>query len=169
MPRFIFLLCLFSSISLAAQKQDTIRHAGGKTEVVTIIEIPPAQQSQAGDTSVIPTKVNTINGIDTSEVYSYTQDPPLFPGGEAAYHKFVKDNLRVPQTSDVQGTVYVSAIIERNGLVTQVKIQKNIPGCKECDQEALRVLSLMPRWQPAMLAGTPVRAMIYLPVKFSIN
>ena len=86
--------------------------------------------------------------------------------------KFIQVNVRYPKTaldSNRQGTSYITFVVERDGSMSNVKVQKGAAGCPECDQEALRVVSSISGWQPGMLQGKPVRTQFTLPVRFKIR
>jgi len=68
--------------------------------------------------------------------------------------------------SGIQGTVYVTFVVERNGNVTDVKILRGIGG--GCDEEALRVVQNMPKWEPGKQRGKPVRVQFNMPIKFTL-
>lgn len=88
--------------------------------------------------------------------------------------EFVYGNYRYPAEArrlGVEGTVVISFIIEKNGIVSEPKIVRDIGG--GCGEEALRVIRLMQeqliRWAPARQDGQTVRCMYNLPVKFKLN
>jgi periplasmic protein TonB len=83
--------------------------------------------------------------------------------------KFLQDNIKYPQMareSGIQGTVYVTFVVERNGSVTDVKILRGIGG--GCDEEAVRVVQNMPKWEPGKQRGKPVRVQFNMPIKFTL-
>ena len=67
------------------------------------------------------------------------------------------------------GTSYISFIIKKSGEVTNVKTQKGIPSCSSCDEEAMRVVKLMPNWTPGKQQGKEVDVQYVLPIKFSLK
>jgi protein TonB len=84
--------------------------------------------------------------------------------------KFLQDNIKYPiiaKESGIQGTVYVTFVVERSGAVTDVKILRGIGG--GCDEEALRVVKNMPRWEPGTQRGKPVRVQFNMPIKFTLS
>lgn len=89
------------------------------------------------------------------------EQEPSFPGGERALKQFVNKNLRYPKKGCVEGTAFVSFIVNKDGSLTEIKIVKGI--CEECDKNAIEVFKKMPRWIPV---ERNVR-MIY-PVKFEL-
>jgi protein TonB len=62
--------------------------------------------------------------------------------------------------------VYVTFVVERNGNVTDVKILRGIGG--GCDEEAVRVVQNMPKWEPGKQRGKPVRVQFNMPIKFTL-
>ena len=67
----------------------------------------------------------------------------------------------------IQGTVYVSFVIEKDGSVSNIKVLRNIGG--GCGEEAVRVVQAMPKWKPARQRGKRVRAQYTLPIKFNLK
>jgi len=94
---------------------------------------------------------------------------PRFPGGDEARLTFLKRNVRYPQAAlkgGVQGVVVVVFIIETDGSLTGIQIERGIGG--GCDEESVRVVKLMPRWEPGKRQGRAVRVMVRMPVVFRI-
>jgi protein TonB len=92
-----------------------------------------------------------------------------FPGGITALSQFLKDNIVYPKMAkdlNIQGTVYVSFIIEKDGSVSGVKSLR--PLGYGLDEEAIRVVSSMPYWTPAKQNGRRVRLIMNIPVKFTL-
>ncbi|MFZ4707750.1 MAG: energy transducer TonB, partial [Bacteroidales bacterium] len=67
----------------------------------------------------------------------------------------------------IQGTLYITFAIEKNGEVTRLIILRGIGG--GCDEEALRVVSLMPKWKPGTRKGIPIRVQFNMPIRFIKN
>ncbi len=91
-----------------------------------------------------------------------------FPGGTDALAVFLQENLQYPsscQMSRVEGRVTVSFIVDKDGNIKNPFV-KDSPDTA-LSTEALRVVKMMPRWKPALLAGKPVKMRFSLPVKFS--
>jgi protein TonB len=77
--------------------------------------------------------------------------------------------MKYPQMareSGIQGTVYVTFVVERNGNVTDVKVLRGIGG--GCDEEAIRVIQAMPPWVPGKQRGKPVRVQFNMPIRFTL-
>ena len=103
------------------------------------------------------------------EIFTVVEDQPNFPGGDEARILYLKDNIKYPQMareSGIQGTVYVTFVVERNGSVTDVKVLRGIGG--GCDEEAIRVIQNMPKWNAGKQRGKPVRVQFNMPIKFTL-
>ena len=103
---------------------------------------------------------------------SIVDTQPEFPGGKSAMFMFVGMNLKYPQSAidkGVGGTCDVSFVIEEDGSMSDIKILRGVPGGPECDAEALRVISMMPRWSPGINKGAIVRVQYHLPFRFTLG
>jgi len=88
-------------------------------------------------------------------------------GGAAAWNKFLSKNLRFPaaaQDEGVGGRVYLSFIIEKDGTLSHIVVDK--AAGHGFDEEALRVLKLAKAWKPGMQNGQPVRVKYSIPITF---
>jgi protein TonB len=106
------------------------------------------------------------------DCYTFTDPMPQFPGGEEAFKAYLKENLRYPELEreiGIQGTVYLSIIVEDNGVVTYITPLREVYGGRGLTQEAIRVLKAMPPWTPGRVNGKPVRVKMNVPVKFRLE
>jgi periplasmic protein TonB len=104
------------------------------------------------------------------EIFTVVESMPEFPGGDAARMKFLQDNIKYPQMareSGIQGTVYVTFVVEPDGSVSDVRVLRGIGG--GCDEEAIRVIKQMPKWNAGMQRGKPVRVQFNMPIKFTLQ
>lgn len=95
---------------------------------------------------------------------------PEYPGGEKALLKFVSDSMVYPKKAfrkGIQGTVYTQFILNEEGYVVDPVVIRGID--PELDAEALRLIKLMPKWQPGMQRGRPVKVKFTMPLKFKIT
>ncbi len=87
---------------------------------------------------------------------------PEYPGGIEKFYNFVGKNFQVPEEEGVNGKVFVSFTVEKDGSLTDIKVLRDIGyGTKE---EAIRVLRKCPRWSPAEQNGKKVRCTYSLPI-----
>lgn len=87
---------------------------------------------------------------------------PTFPGGINEFYQYIGKNFRTPKVEGLQGKVYVTFIIEKDGSVTDIKILRDIG--YGTGEEAVRVLKECPKWNPGIQKGKPVRVLYSLPI-----
>lgn len=95
---------------------------------------------------------------------------PEFPGGMAAWSKFLQKNLRYPymaQETGIQGKVYISFVVEKDGSITDVSLMKGIGG--GCDEEAMRVIKKSPKWSAGEQNNAKVRVRYSMPINYTIT
>lgn len=93
--------------------------------------------------------------------YEIKDTKPAFPDGQAEMNKFLQDNLKYPEgMSDqkITGSVVLKFMVETNGEITNIKIKKGLH--PSLDNEAIRVLKMMPKWQPAVRDNHYVRMQV---------
>lgn len=92
---------------------------------------------------------------------------PQFPGGERMLKQYLSQNISYPKEAvdkRIQGKVYAEFVVEIDGTISEVKIYRGIGG--GCDEETIRVIESMPKWNPAEQKGTKIRAKHALPIQF---
>ena len=105
-------------------------------------------------------------------IYDFVDEPADFPGGRAALLKYLSENIRYPQVAQemgIQGKCYIQFVVSENGFISNVKVKKGVTDCKECDDEAVRVVKSMPKWSPGKNNGKAVNSIFSLPVTFKLN
>ena len=114
-------------------------------------------------------KFETEEVLPEDPVYILPSELAVFPGGMTALTKYLIDNTVYPEMAkemNIQGTVYVGFIVEKDGSVSNVKVLREIG--YGLDEEAIKVVSSMPKWIPAKQNGRKVRLSMTLPVKFRL-
>jgi len=96
--------------------------------------------------------------------YTVVDSMPSFPGGENELFRWLGQNIKTPKI-DAQGVVYAHFIVEKDGSISNVEIIKGIHDAY--DKEVLRVVGLMPNWEPGYKAGKIVRVQYNIPIRFS--
>ncbi|TKC06242.1 energy transducer TonB [Pedobacter frigoris] len=107
---------------------------------------------------------NGVHELEGVEIF------PEFEGGMKAWAKFIQRNMRYPdaaQERGLQGKVFISFVIEKDGSVSNVTIIKGIGG--GCDEEATRVIKKSPRWKPGRQNNQNVRVRYQMPLSFAIQ
>jgi len=131
-----------------------------------------AGDSTSGGNSSTGSNQGTLDGGggNSDAVYTYVEEAPQFPGGEKARALFLQNNIKYPKLAlqnKIQGKVYISFIIEKDGSLTNIKVLQGVGA--GCDEEALRVARLMPKWKPGKTQGHEVRVVITMPVNFVLQ
>lgn len=115
----------------------------------------------------------TILGQETTpdqpQVYTIIEKNPEFQEGQSALYKWLGEKIKYPEEAIKQkkeGTVYVAFIIHKDGSLSDFKVKRGIGS--GCDEEALRVVKLMPNWKPGTQQNRPVNTNSTLPIKFKL-
>jgi protein TonB len=119
---------------------------------------------------VAQVKQDDEESAEEAQIFMVVESMPEFPGGEPNLYKFLAENIKYPQMakeSGIQGRVFVTFVVERDGSVTDVRVLRGIGG--GCDEEAIRVVKSMPKWTPGKQRGKSVRVQYNLPVKFTLQ
>jgi protein TonB len=116
------------------------------------------------------TGIGTEPVVEAPKIYTYVAVMPQFEGGYKEMMKFLQRNTRYPRPAErrgAEGTVYVSFVIGPDGSVMNVLVEKGFD--RDCDAEAVRVISRMNKWKPGMQNEMPVSVKMVLPIKFELN
>jgi protein TonB len=108
--------------------------------------------------------------VEDNSVQTYVEQMPEFPGGEAALNAYLAKNINYPQMAvdnEIQGKVIVEFVVGKDGSIRDAKLVKGIGfGCNE---EAVRVIKNMPKWQAGKQNGREVNVSYRVPVKFILK
>lgn len=110
------------------------------------------------------------NENEEGGLFEIVEQTPSFPGGIEELMKFLRTNLVYPpnaQANGKQGQVLVQFIVKKDGSIFKPKVIRSVD--PEIDAEALRVVSIMPKWQPGKQRGKPVRTRFTIPVTFRLK
>ena len=103
-------------------------------------------------------------------IFQVVEEMPGFPGGMAEAMKFLAKNIKYPvaaQEAKIEGRVIVQFVIERDGSVSDVKVMRGVNS--ELDAEAIRVVSMMPKWIPGKQRGKAVAVKYTMPIMFRLQ
>ena len=132
----------------------TISGVENNAQVVEVDSICEIAQAPAND--------------DPEKVFQVVEEQPEFPGGMKEMAKYIQSNLRYPEAAakvSAEGKAFVQFVVKADGTISDVQIMRS-SGNKALDDEALRVVSVMPKWKPAMSKGEAVNVKFVLPVVF---
>lgn len=147
------------------------------TEGTYIKPVNPEEWSQSREKTVVmdgePTSMfreENQNSVD-NEIYEVVENMPRFPnGGMSALMQYLNENIRYPEAAvkaGVQGRVTVQFIVDKDGSIDDVKTLRGVN--PDLDAEAIRVIKMMPRWEPGTHKGNPVRVKYTVPVMFRLT
>lgn len=112
----------------------------------------------------------TYSIVNEDTLYKKTELLPEFPGGISNIETFIRQNVKIPSIicdAEIFGKVYISFRINKKGEVKDVILLKGLAGCKECDEEALKAVKIMPSWKPGTSSGKAVDFSYTLPINFT--
>lgn len=112
------------------------------------------------------------NGLKKKDPILVPDKNPEFPGGMEALMKFLSSNLKYPPKAaeeKVTGTVFVSFVVDENGKIKDITLLNDKKVGLGCDEEAMRVIKMMPDWTPGVHQNEKVAVLYKLPVRFKIK
>lgn len=136
-----------------------------------------AQDSKLYRNESVDNPVNETTSLDihtnqsvTDTIYNNIEIMPEFPGGFSELMNFLTSNVNYPEsakTNNIEGRTLVSFVVEKDGSITDIEVLRGFD--KDCDAEAVRVVSTMPKWKPGVKDGETVRCRFNLPFTFKIK
>ena len=99
-----------------------------------------------------------------NKVYDFVEELPSFPGGLKAEFEWIQRNQKKPE-GDPVGRCILNFVIEKDGSLSEVKVVRS-SGNEKLDEESIRLVKSMPRWNPGKQNGENVRCRYSLPVSF---
>ena len=109
--------------------------------------------------------------IDTAEkILLVVETMPVFPGGLDSLMSFLKNNTIYPDSArnaGIEGKVYVAFVVNKEGWVQDVRVIRGVSPL--LNEEAIRVVKLMPRWSPGYQEGKAVNVQYTLPMNFKLT
>ena len=157
------------------REKAAIRSYGEKGKYGALI-ITTVKHQEEMDNEEYPARIIGANStIDlgfakADNVFDEVDEMPQFPGGMAGMMQYLSQNIRYPQDAreaGAQGRVIVSFVVEKDGSISNAKVAK--PTYSSLDDEALRVISGMPKWTPGKQNGEAVRVKYSFPVSFRLG
>lgn len=147
-----------------APPEEQVAEAEGEGEDETLLKELQGEEEDS--------KVLAPMGIDPDNnplKFRLVEDLPQYPGGAVELMKWLTKNLRYPKLAQVrktEGKVIANFYVEKDGSITGLKIVQSLS--RECDKEVLRILGMMPNWQPGVQNGRPCRTKVSIPIVFKL-
>lgn len=95
-------------------------------------------------------------------IYHQVEIKPEYVGGINEFYKFISKNFKIPDLPGLQGKLFISFVIQKDGSLDDIKILRSLG--RQLDEEGYRVLSISPPWKPGELRGIKVRVRYSLPI-----
>ena len=137
-----------------------------KTEDTEIADIIP----ELDEMPLIHEKNETITVVKNEteiEPVTSAETMPQFPGGQMELIRFIYKNIQYPPVAlkqRIEGRVWCSFIVESDGSISNIRLEEGV--YVFLDDEAIRVLKMMPSWTPGRTNGENVPVKIYIPIVF---
>ena len=112
---------------------------------------------------------NRIEDKNQPTIYAYCDEPASFNGDLKQY---LAVNIVYPKRAlevGLQGKCFIQFIVSALGNISNVEVKRGVPDCSECDEEAIRVIKGMPKWNPGKNAGVAVHSTFNLPIHFKLS
>jgi protein TonB len=114
---------------------------------------------------------NTNENENQEEIVLIDSDiPASFPGGDVELLKYIRDNLKYPDTCIAlgsKGRVFLKFVVEPDGSITNIEVEKNLTGCDQFAIACMELLSSMPKWIPGESGGVKDRIKYRLPIIYN--
>ena len=126
--------------------------------------------SKTGKTEADNFLIDNTSDQNNGSVYMYCEKMPEFPGGEAAFIDYLKNNIKYPAlavSDKVEGRVIVKFIIRPNGEPDDVQIIRKVR--TDMDDECLRVIRNMPKWKPGLIDEKPVSVSYSISIRYILK
>ena len=111
-----------------------------------------------------------LDDVDEEVIFTVVEQMPEFPGGTREMFNYIDANLRYPieaQNNGIQGRTICQFVVNKDGSVVDVVVVRS-SGTDALDNEAIRLISSMPKWKPGTQRGKAVRVKYTVPVNFRL-
>ncbi|WP_455630512.1 TonB family protein, partial [Parabacteroides sp.] len=139
-------------------------------EAVARLTVSLANEATASNAMVTATDVPSKSREMDEQVFTVVEKMPSFPGGDAELLKYIAANIKYPKESQdngEQGRVICSFIVGRDGSVNNPEVLRGVTPL--LNEEAVRVINTMPRWNPGMQRGKAVAVKYTVPITFRLK
>ena len=163
---------LYQEIQILKEQPETINKAQLNTQTQELLNENNVgvvtQEGKEGATELPSERVNAEP--DEGKVFTYVDEMPTFPGGEAAMYAYIQKSIKFPplaRENGISGKVFINFIIDKDGNIKDIKVLRGVGG--GCDEEAIRVVKSMPNWKPGKVNGRFVQVSFNMPVNFTLK
>lgn len=138
-------------------------------------DVTVGEKDQEGEKDIVapPTEVAGPTEPAEAEIFMVVEEMPEPPGGINAFYKYVSSSIQYPamaREAGISGKAYLKFVVEQDGSISDVQVIKGVPGCPDCDKEAIRVIKSYPqKWKPGKQNGRAARVYYNLPIAFKVQ
>ncbi len=140
------------------------------TMSISVKDVQGTDEETGLDIAELEERKEIVEESNVEKPYTFVEQMPEFPGGEDEMRKYFSKTVVYPivaQENGVSGTVFITFVVGSDGSINRVKIARGFD--KSCEDEAIRVISHMPRWKPGRQNGKPVFVQYTVPIKFDLR
>jgi protein TonB len=126
-------------------------------------------QAKADTIATHDSTLSKLKGDADKEIYTEVETPPRFPGGNKALREYLSNNIQYPVKAlkkRLEGTVVLQFVVTKTGTVDDIKVLRGVHS--SLDSEAIRVVKLLPKWEPGIKDGHAVNVYYWIPIKFEL-
>ncbi len=154
---------------------DSLKFDGNSADVEKLIAVMSKNngtftlKDSSGQKVLIKSSVPVMK-LGSEEIFFIVEEMPEFPGGEQALRQFISNSIdypKVAQGKGIQGKVYVTFVVTKDGNVANATIARGVD--PSLDSEALRVVNSLPKWKPGKQRGQAVNVSYTVPINFKLQ
>jgi len=137
---------------------------------ISVADVKGTNEETGVDIATLQEHKVIVAAEPEEKVFDVVEQPPSFPGGEAALMEYLSSNIKYPviaQENNIQGKVTCQFVVGRDGTIQDVQVIRGVD--QSLDKEAVRVIKSMPKWIPGRQGGNAVKVKYFVPVTFRLN
>ena len=137
---------------------------------ISVADVKGTNEETGVDIATLQEHKVIVAEEEPEKVFEVVEQPPSFPGGDAALMEYLNNNISYPaiaQENSIQGKVTCSFVVGKDGSIQDVRVERSVDA--SLDKEAVRVIKSMPKWIPGRQGGNAVKVKYYLPVSFRLQ
>ncbi|MBP1663167.1 MAG: transport protein TonB [Bacteroidetes bacterium] len=137
---------------------------------ISVADVKGTNEETGVDIATLQEHKVIVAEEEPEKVFEVVEQPPSFPGGDAALMEYLNKNISYPpiaQENSIQGKVTCSFVVGKDGSIQDVRVERSVDA--SLDKEAVRVIKSMPKWIPGRQGGNAVKVKYYLPVSFRLQ
>lgn len=131
--------------------------------------LPPVKTEEFIEPPSPARSIERSKSDNENRVYTFVEQYPEFPGGTVELNKWIDANMNYPieaREKGIEGKVYVGFIVEKDGTISNPEVRIGVKNGKILDEEALRLVKMMPKWIPGKDKDKVIRFFFTVIIKF---